>query len=193
MTASTTSPSKWQRANTFLKNLHDRVEHDNGAKAILKRALSGEPHHLRRTYPFLLPYLKGIPEYQQNIWMQVACLSVYYCHPDKIAIREEQKNFGQSCQQLAIDKASSGEYLSQAVERRVQSLLDTSLTDIWTPMTALIRQIKTASVEIPIDFPRLIYDLCRWEHPDQYIQDQWARSFWQVPHPDLENNEEETS
>jgi CRISPR system Cascade subunit CasB len=57
--------------------------------------------------------------------------------------------------------------------------LDLALADIQAPLANLVRQIKTK--EIAIDYPQLLADLRRWEHPDQYIQDNWARAFWGVP------------
>jgi CRISPR system Cascade subunit CasB len=44
------------------------------------------------------------------------------------------------------------------------------------PLTALVRQMKSKG--IAIDYPKLLADLRQWEHPNQYIQDHWARVFW---------------
>ncbi len=166
----TTRTSRIQQASTFLVNLHTRIRNDNGAKADLKRALSGEPRHLRAIYPLVLPYLYGVQEREQEqIWVPIACLSVYY--PQNAL--DKQRDFGSSCQ--ALKKATS----SDGVERRFRALLDTALVDVLSPTTALVRQMK--SKEVLINYPQLILDLCRWNHPDQYIQDQWARSFWAAP------------
>lgn len=160
-----------ERATTFLDNLKQRIKNDSGAKATLKRALSGEEYHKRRTYPFLLPYLEGISEWQQDIWMFVACLSIYHDqkHPP------DSGNFAQSC--LALQNKVP----SQGPERRFRTLLDTALADIQSPITALVRQFK--SQDIKVCYPQLIIDLCNWDHPDQFIQDRWARTFWRAPQP----------
>jgi CRISPR system Cascade subunit CasB len=168
MTQTNTS-SRLEQQNRFLEFLHKRIANDNGAKADLKRALSGEPKHLRNIYSLVLPYLSSISDWKQDhIWIPVACLSVYYPQP----IRDQQNNFGYSCRQLANKTESEG------IERRFRVLLDTASSDIQNPITALVRQMK--SKEISIDYPQLIYDLNQWEHPDQYIQDKWARTFWGV-------------
>jgi CRISPR system Cascade subunit CasB len=86
------------------------------------------------------------------------------------SIREKQQNFGSSCRGLANNTQSEG------ADRRFRALLDTSLEDIQSPLTALVRQIKTK--EVRIDYPQLLADLTQWEHPNQYIQDRWARTFW---------------
>lgn len=177
MTILTASSDRLERQTQFLENLHRRIKNDNGAKSILKRALSGEDRHIRNTYAILLPYMPDI-KWQQENWILVACLSVYYPQP----IRENQQNFGYSCRGLANATHSEG------ADRRFRALLDTALEDLRSPLTALVRQIK--SKEIRLDYSQLLSDLGRWEHPDQYIQDQWARTFWGAPHVD---NELETS
>jgi CRISPR system Cascade subunit CasB len=166
MTTTKTPPTYLERQTKFLENLHRRIKDDNGAKATFKRALSGEERHVRNTYSMVLPYLEGIHERQQEVWIFVASLSVYYPQ----AIREKQQNFGSSCRGLANNTQSEG------ADRRFRALLDTALADIQSPLTALVRQIKTK--EVRIDYPQLLADLCQWDHPDQYIQDRWARTFW---------------
>jgi CRISPR system Cascade subunit CasB len=166
MTTTQTPSVRLEKQTKFLKSLHRRFKDDNGAKALFKRALSGEERHIRNTYAMVLAYIPEMPQYLQEIWILVACLSFYYEQP----LREEQRNFGYSCHGLANATQSEG------ADRRFRALLDTSLEDVRSPLTALIRQIKTK--EIRLDYPQLLSDLCQWEHPDQYIQDRWARSFW---------------
>jgi CRISPR system Cascade subunit CasB len=166
MTTTKTSTTYLERQTKFLESLHRRIKDDNGAKAVFKRALSGEERHIRNTYSMVLSYLEGIHERQQEIWIFVASLSVYYPQ----SIREKQQNFGSSCRGLANNTQSEG------ADRRFRALLDTSLEDIQSPLTALVRQIKAN--EVRMDYPQLLADLCQWEHSNQYIQDRWARTFW---------------
>jgi CRISPR system Cascade subunit CasB len=172
--STTTSPTYLARQTKFLKSLHNKIEkdNDNGAKAALKRALSDDDRHIRNTYSIVLPHIPDI-EYQQKIWIFVACLSVYY---PQVLDRENPKNFGYSCHGLANATKSAG------ADRRFRALLDTAAEDLQSPITSLIRQIK--SKEIRLDYPQLLFDLCRWDHPDQYVQDRWARTFWGAPSTD---------
>jgi CRISPR system Cascade subunit CasB len=160
-----TKSQQLERAEKFLASLHQRIANDTGAKADLKRALSGEERHLRNTYALVLPYL-GDVEWQQDVWILVAALSAYY--PQEI--RTEQRNFGSSCHGLGSSNDSGG------ADRRFRALLDTSLTDIRSPLTNLVRQMKSKGVRV--DYPQLLVDLLQWEHSNQYIQDRWARTFW---------------
>ncbi len=172
-TVQTLPRQRLERETTFLKAIGDRAKKDTGAKAAFKRALSGEHYHLRKVYPFTLPYLTGIPEWQQEIWIFVACLAIYHDQDREPTPR----NFAQSCLDLHNSSGSKG------VERRFRTLLDTALVDIQSPITALVRQIKRDK-RIPVYYPQLIVDLCLWEHPDQFIQDQWAKTFWRAAPPD---------
>lgn len=168
-TTQTTFRPRLEREVNFLRTVTERIENDNGAKATFKRALSGEHKYIRKVYPFVLPYLEGIHERQQNIWIFIACLSIFHDQDSEPAPR----NFAKSC----LDLNNSSE--SKGPERRFRTLLDTDLDDIKSPITTLVRQIKSKKdKKIAVHYPQLIFDLCRWEHPDQYIQDQWARTFW---------------
>jgi CRISPR system Cascade subunit CasB len=162
----------------FLQSVSDRVNRDNGAKADFKRALSGEPEHVLRVYPFVLPYVGKLSDFEseqqrqeKQIWIPVACLSVYY--PQPIQKTEKPRNFGHSCRSLATATNSEG------ADRRFRALLDLVLSDIQSPLAALVRQMK--SKDIAINYAQLLADLRQWEHPKQYIQDRWARAFWGVP------------
>ncbi len=153
----------------FLQAVSDRISNDNGAKADFKRALSGEPEHLRKVYPFVLPYIGNTSEWEQeHIWIPVACLSIYY--PQPIRDVNKQRNFGHSGRDLASATTSEG------ANRRFRALLDLALIDLKSPLTALVRQMR--SKEIAIDYPKLLADLRQWEHPNQFVQDAWARAFW---------------
>jgi CRISPR system Cascade subunit CasB len=170
MTTTQTPPrNRLERETKFLQAIRDRIRNDPGAKAILKRALSGEHHHLRRVYPFTLPYLEGTRD--QDLWIFVACLFAYHDQEKEPSPRD----FAQSCLDLQNSSTSKGP------ERRFRALLDTDLADIKSPITTLVRQIKSKKdKKIPVYYPQLIADLCFWNHPDQFIQDQWAKTFWRA-------------
>jgi CRISPR system Cascade subunit CasB len=183
MTTSTdTSISKLERANKFLESVQEHIEKDSGDKADLKRALSGEERHLRNAY-FVLRYLRDI-EWQQDVWIFVAALSAFY--PQEI--RAKQRDFGSSCWNLAVEIDKTGESKGRA--KRFKALLDTSLTDIQSPLTNLVRHMK--SKEIRVDYAQLLVDLLQWEHPKQYIQDNWARTYWGAAPPNMEDPIEES-
>lgn len=169
ITTQSTTSNRLEYERRFLQLVNDRIKNDNGAKADFKRALSSESEHIRKVYPYVLPYIGNASEWEQTqIWIPVACLSVYY--PQPIREGEKQRNFGHSCRGLATATNSEG------ADRRFRALLDLALTDIQPPLAALVRQMKSKG--IAIDYPKLLADLRHWEHPNQFVQDRWARAFW---------------
>jgi CRISPR system Cascade subunit CasB len=177
MITTTDKPKYLARQTQFLEDLHCEIKNDNGAKAMLRRAISGEERHIRNASSIIWRHMPDI-KYQQKNWIFVACLSVYY--PQALD-RDDPKNFGYSCHGLANATNSAG------AERRFRALLDTTAEDLQSPLTSLVRQIK--SKDIRLDYPQLLSDLCRWDYPDQYIQvqDRWARTFWGASSADEES------
>lgn len=179
MTTSPQTSAAIERAANFLDSVQQVISKDKGANAAMKRALTGEARHLRAVYSIVLyPLEREGVQYNQDEWIFVACLLAYY--PQSIN-RDDKRNFGHSARGLA-EKGSSG-----GADRRFRALLDSSLEDLQSPLAALVRLLKSNG--IAINYPQLIVDLCRWEHPDQYIQDNWARAFWGAPVKPLEHSE----
>ncbi len=193
MSTVTTATNKLEYEIKFLSSLYKRLGLtntgeeeknkqlvDNGGKAVLRRAMSGEAKHVTDTRQFL-PYMGEKSKWQEtHIWIPVACLSIYY--PQPIVKSERPHNFGFSCFLLQQEIQRSNPD-AKGVSRRFKSLLDISLDDIQTPLNALVRQIKQMKIkrkenEFVIDYPKLLSDLCQWDHADRYVQDEWARSFW---------------
>jgi CRISPR system Cascade subunit CasB len=199
-TSVNTAESKITREVIFLELLKKRLivktkqekedknekikKEDLGGQAIFKRAMSGDPEHIRKVYEFLPNEIRIESEWAEtHIWIPVACLFVLY--PQKIdRVRDPKKrNFGRSCWNLAMDIDQTGQ--SKGTPRRFKALLDTSLVDIRSPLNNLVRQMK--SRDIPIDYPQLLIDLQQWDHPKQYIQDNWARTYWDAAPPNTED------
>ena len=178
-TTSSSTAARRKRAAGVLTKIQSAIQHDNGAKAALKRGLTGEPRHQRAVYPLLLRYLSDSEEqYDLEQWLLVTCLLAYY--PQDID-PDNKNTFGHSARLLTGENSSGGP------ERRFRALLDTPAEDLRSPLTAIVRLMK--SKKLPINYPQLLVDLCRWDHPDQYIQDKWARAFWNAP-PANKNSEQ---
>lgn len=171
MTTTTPISLAVQRAATVLQQIHNAIERDSGVKATLKRTLTGEPRHQRAAYPIILCSLSDTEaDYQLEQWLWVTGFLAYY--PQDIN-SESRLTFGDSARQLKTEGGSEGP------ERRFRSLLETPLEDLRSPLTAMVRLMRShKKKKIVISYPQLLVDLSRWEHPDQYIQDQWARAFW---------------
>ena len=185
MNTNTKSNERLDSATKNLKIIETKIINNNTTKSDLKRSLTGESKYLRRIYS-VTSYLEGVNDYNRDEWILIAGLFAYYYDELKPHLvwgyPDSPKDFGTSLQTLSIATKPPNEPESKAVVRKCRALLDTSLENIRSPLSALIRQMKTK--EIAIDYPKLIVDLCQWNHSDQYIQDQWAKSFWGYQPPE---------
>jgi CRISPR system Cascade subunit CasB len=111
--------------------------------------------------------LEGIPPHAQDAWFLVAALLALYPQPLE---REHPISFARSCAILSARMTSGGP------ERRFKSLLDTDGDDLVVPLVALIRLMQAK--DVPVDYVPLLQALRHWDHPDQWVQDRWARDFW---------------
>ena len=188
MTTNTRSKERIELARRNLKIAETHIIKNSATKSDLKRSLTGEQKYLRRIYS-VTSYLEGINDYNKDEWILVLGLFAYYFDEHKPHLvwgdPDSPKNFGISLQSLSMATKSQDEPESKAVVRKCRALLDTSITNIRSPLSALIRQMKTK--DITIDYPKLIVDLCQWNHSDQYVQDNWAKSFWGYQPPQDES------
>lgn len=170
-----------ERVTEVLEHIQGKIKNDNATKANLKRALSGDSRHLRAIYPVILPLLSEQEiQYQLDQWLLITSLFAFY--PQELNL-ETSLNFGVSARRLMGDGSSKGP------ERRFRALLDTSIEDIQSPLTAMVRLMKAKG--IPINYPQLLVDLGQWNHSDQYIQDKWAQAFWNARRSDNDKTAEE--
>ena len=157
-----------KHAAEVLEKIKNAIQKDSGTKADLKRALTGEPRHQRAAYPIVLRFLsQEEADYNLDQWLWVTGFLAYY---DQNLSPEHKTNFGDSARRLKDANSSDGP------DRRFRALLETSIEDLRSPLTSMVRLMKSKKVNI--NYPQLIVDLKYWNHPDQYIQDRWARSFW---------------
>ncbi|WP_338438776.1 type I-E CRISPR-associated protein Cse2/CasB [Synechococcus elongatus] len=162
--------------------------YDSAIAAALRRSLSGQPKYQRAVYSRLLPLIQTCTGLQQDWLLYVAALVAFY--PQLPVEAKASQNFGSSCLALSKSRSKKASHDNESedqssrevtsTERRFLALLSLPGEALKTPLTALIRQMKAAENSVPIYYPQLIYDLIAWDHPSQYVQDHWARSFWRV-------------
>jgi CRISPR system Cascade subunit CasB len=86
-----------------------------------------------------------------------------------------QGNFAQTMASVAGDPGAN----RQGIDRRVAILLDSHRGELPFRLRQAVRFV--ASHERPIDWPRLLHDLLRWDHPGRVVQKTWARSYFGAP------------
>jgi len=158
----------------YLYSLSQGHQH-RGALADLRRGLSESPG----TAPVMFPYVaRWVPEDARQSWKEkvyylVAALFAYYQSGSKQAGKQRitSGNFGEHCLRAKAAKKQSESY-----EMRFASLLKSNVEDLPVYLRQMISLLKSA--EVPINWDQLFYDLNRWNSESQYIQRQWANSFW---------------
>jgi CRISPR system Cascade subunit CasB len=163
---------------TYLYSLADAGK--RGVLADLRRGLSGAP----ATTPAMFPYIAAwVPEDARNTWQEkvyyiVAALFAYYQSGAAAGprLRTDQGNLGSHCRNLAQKEKQSASF-----EMRFSALLNANQDDLPTFLRQIISLLKGG--DIPINWHQLFHDLQRWNSESQYIQRQWANSYWAYKSP----------
>lgn len=149
----------------FIVHLKELRE-DRGALAALRRGLGRAPGLAPEMYPYVVPWLPERPYRQQEAAYYLVA-SLFAFHP----LLTSEGNLG-----AHLAGAIANENSRQAVERRFVALLSAHPDDLGALLRHTISFLK--SQERPVNWSQLLNDLCAWDHPDRYIQKNWARAFW---------------
>ena len=151
------------------------TEQRRGALADLRRGLSEPPG----TAPVMFPYVaRWVPKDARNTWREkvyylIAALFAYYQSGSSIEAkgRPVKGNLGDHCRQVANKGKQSASF-----ELRFSSLLKSNPDDLHVFMRQMISLLK--SEDVPINWDKLLHDLFYWNSESQFIQRQWANSYW---------------
>lgn len=162
------------------------VEQRRGALADLRRGLSAPPAQA----PVMFPYVaRWVPEdarytWREKVYYLIAALFAYYQSGsgEKSKVKITKGNMGDHC--LA---ATKNEKQSDSFEMRFSALLKANSDDLAVVLRQMISLLKSA--DVPINWDQLFYDLCHWNSESQYIQRQWANSYWGARTPEDDENQ----
>ena len=106
-------------------------------------------------------------------------------HQGRDAVADEApSNLGASLHALAAEeRRRTGRGPDEPVdtaERRLTSLLRSHRDDLPGHLRQTVSLLKSRGVAI--HWHRLLHDLMAWDHPDRYVQRNWARAYW-TPNP----------
>jgi CRISPR system Cascade subunit CasB len=166
---------------TRADSTHPLVAHvaslDRAALATLRHSLSFAPGTWPHAFPIVEPFVASAPPARRAIAYLVAGLMAW-----SRGTEPGDGDMGAACARLR-SASDSG-----SIERRFLDLLDAdrdALPHRLRQMVALM-----ASKSITPAWSELIRDLAAWDHPDRYVQQRWARSFYRS---DAEADDDETS
>lgn len=149
---------------TYLEDLRERD--DRGALAALRRGLGQPPGSAVEMYRYVVPWIRdGASRQEEGAFYLLAALFAYHPTPGG------QGNLGAAFRQTLDPQGDN-----TAIERRFTALLAAHPEDLPFYLRQAVGLLK--SKEVPIDWQQLLADLQAWDHPDGYVQRNWARSFW---------------
>lgn len=137
---------------------------DTGDRARLKRSAGrtlNEASDVIGTFYRALPF--GVHTSQEGIYFLVATLF-------PMAEGDAKGDLGYTLRQARTDRNAKG------LDRRVQALLDADAAQLPFRLRQAVHFLKSCGK--PVDWTRLLEDLLAWEHPDHYVQQRWARSYF---------------
>jgi CRISPR system Cascade subunit CasB len=180
------SKSKTAVPSSLIAHLEDCVRrHDAGALAELRSGLGKSPGTASRMFPHVVPYLGGVPEFQERWYYLVATLFAQW-HQSQLGAEEDRdegeksedrpektrRNFGDSLAELVADNPDQ----AKSLDRRVVALLNSHPDDLPVHLRHLVSLLR--GQRVPIDWRQLLVDLPRWSFDDRPVQRHWAGAYW---------------
>lgn len=135
--------------------------------AALRRGLGRPLGTAIEMYPYVIPFIDGLSGWREDAYFLVAALFALHPAPGG------NGSFGKTVARIRSVRTAGHESL----EKRFLALLDADTEQLPNVLRQMISLARSA--EVPVDWSRLLSDLSAWDHPDRYVQQGWARSYYQ--------------
>jgi CRISPR system Cascade subunit CasB len=155
-----------------LEALRDRE--DRGALAALRRGLGSQPGTVSEMYPHILPWAPHGKHAEEACYVVG---SLFAFHPQKEGVGTIGRAFS-----MVQDR-------SESLEKRFVVLLNCHRDDLPNYLRQAISLLKAK--DIPVNWRQLLHDVLYWDHDAHFVQQQWARDFWQGRPRETQGEEEE--
>ena len=159
-----------ERFVAYLQRLVDAE--DRAPLASLRRGLGKPPGEAAEALRYVLPRIpqKGSLWDEDAYFLVGTLFALHQINWPSIDDSTQATSLGASFERLARKVESD------SIEKRFVALLNCHQDDLPTHLRHAVSLLK--SKEIPIDWARLLRDVRGWNHPDRYVQRNWARAFW---------------
>jgi CRISPR system Cascade subunit CasB len=170
-----TLPPKTARPGAFIAHLltilseEDAKQTDRQALAELRGVLRGTTGDYLRAARHVAPFL-GDENHPNDRWFYLVG-GLLALHPRHVRPTETDRSgpsLGAAMGKLRGDSGS--------MDNRVLALLNTPADSLAKPLRQIISLLAQGG--IGLDYARLLRDLSAWEHPDNWVQQQWARDYF---------------
>ncbi|MGO9028931.1 MAG: type I-E CRISPR-associated protein Cse2/CasB [Acidimicrobiales bacterium] len=161
----------------FIGRLDDLVRRGDRARlASLRQLVTPQdrwgPHVFATAYPLMPP---NLDPNEESKWMLVAGLYAQWHQGKGTPASHTGSNLGTSMHTFALG-VSGGDGIAPSVERRFSVLLSSDDERLAHHLRQAVSQLSSGGTNV--DFICLLNDLRQWDHPDHFVQRNWARSFW---------------
>ncbi len=149
------------RIAAFCQRLADL---DPGERARLKRAAGRPMSQSTETLGLFYRLLPaGVPEREEETWFMLATL-----YP--LAEPSAGGGLGSSLARARNEQNGRG------LDRRLETLLDSDGAQLPVRLRTALHMLQ--SQRVGVNWPLLLGDLLNWEHPDRFVQKDWARRYY---------------
>lgn len=120
----------------------------------------------------------GLPPSQEQSYYLVATLF-------PLAADGKRGNLGNSLRQAQKSTNRKG------LDRRIEALLDADSSQLPFRLRQTIHYLQ--SNRVSVDWACLLADLLQWNHPDRFVQQNWARAYYSNFEPSTKQSTSETA
>jgi CRISPR system Cascade subunit CasB len=120
----------------------------------------------------------------EKVYYLIAALFAYYQSGSGVESKRgiTKGNFGDHSRMASLQEAQSASF-----EARFSAILKANAEDLPVVLRQMISLLKSA--DVPINWNQLFHDLRHWNSESQYVQRQWANSYWSSQKRDDEKNQ----
>jgi len=158
-------------------------QNDRGAIANLRRGLGKPPGAVPQMDRYILKFLSEDTLEQEEPYYLVASLFALW-HQGRDKAETAEGNLGRSLRELVEREKDphKKDNLEKSIERRLVALLNSHRDDLPHHLRQILGLLRAK--DVPVNWGRLLSDVKHWESDNRWVQKQWARGFWMLPHPD---------
>ena len=179
-----TNPPPKQPDNPFITHLKDIARRDDrAALAALRRGLGMRPGNAAEMHPHVARFLPTGPWH----WLH----DCHYIIAALFALHPEPRGRGNMGDTMRLVSDRSG---GESIEQRFVALLKCHRDDLFDHLRHAVSLAKNK--EVPVNWEQLFRDMRYWDGDSQWVQRNWARSFWggspDTQEPDADTTENQS-
>lgn len=166
-----TGAGEWTGPGALIESLTGLVERkDRAALAALRRGVGRAPGEVVEMCRYVDPRLPATARWDEEATYYLVA-ALFGWHPS----HRPGKNLGGALAELAAAQRQKGNEPA-GIERRIIALLDAHRDDLPTHLRHAVGLLRSA--ELPLDYALLLRHVDQWDHPQRFVQREWARAFW---------------